>query len=164
MDVQLFRVDDRLIHGQVVIGWAGPLKTRRIILCDDEIYANDWERELFCSCVPASLETKIFDIRHTTDFLVNSIAEKDRTIVLVKDPTAVINIVNSGYKPGKINLGGMHHIDGRKKYLSYLYMTEKEMTELEWLSEQGILIYCQDVPTGRRYEWADVIKDSKRSS
>ena len=163
MDVQLFRMDDRLIHGQVVIGWAGPLKTRQIILCDDEIYANDWERELFGSCVPASLEAKIFDVSQTSDFLKNRIEENDRTIVLVKDPTAAINIVNSGYKPGTINLGGIHHVDGRKKYLSYLYMTEKEVEDLNWLTEQGIHLYCQDVPTGRRYEWADVIKDRRHS-
>ena len=46
MGVQLFRIDDRLIHGQVLLGWARPLKSERILLCDDEVSQNDWEKEL----------------------------------------------------------------------------------------------------------------------
>ena len=47
MDVQLFRIDDRLIHGQVVIGWVKYLKSKRIILCDDDVVKNEWEKELY---------------------------------------------------------------------------------------------------------------------
>jgi mannose/fructose/N-acetylgalactosamine-specific phosphotransferase system component IIB len=51
MKVQLFRIDDRLIHGQVVIGWANYLKSNRILLCDEEIMQNGWEKELYLTCV-----------------------------------------------------------------------------------------------------------------
>ena len=60
-DVQLFRIDDRLIHGQVVLGWAQKIGTKRIILCDEEIAGNEWERELYMSCVPEGMETLVIN-------------------------------------------------------------------------------------------------------
>ena len=52
----LCRVDDRLIHGQVVLGWGRPLGLDRIVLVDDEVAANEWEQELYRMAVPAGIE------------------------------------------------------------------------------------------------------------
>jgi len=61
-NIQLFRIDDRLIHGQVVIGWASVLNSNSIIVCDNSVYENDWEKELYLSCAPDSLKTIILDV------------------------------------------------------------------------------------------------------
>jgi mannose/fructose/N-acetylgalactosamine-specific phosphotransferase system component IIB len=161
MDVQLFRIDDRLIHGQVVLGWARPLKSERILLCDDDVSGNDWEKELYRSCVPDNLQAQICNVEETSKILLTDIKADDKTIVLVRDPQVVVNIVNRGYIPGKINLGGIHFSDNRKKYLSYLYLNEEEITQLYWLLDKGIVIYCQDIPTGKNRNILGVIDHHK---
>ena len=93
MDVQLFRIDDRLIHGQVVLGWAKYLDSRRIILCDGSVADNKWERELYLSCVPADLEALILNISETSEYLSNNnITLPERTIVLVKSPGDILQL------------------------------------------------------------------------
>jgi len=149
MDVQLFRIDDRLIHGQVVLGWAKPLKSERIILCDDEVSESEWEKELYCTCVPDHLLALVCNVDETTSLLTKITHPDDRTIVLVKEPRVVMDIVNKGYVPGTINLGGLHYSDHRKKYLSYIYLKDEEVNQLHWLLDKGIRIYCQDVPTSK---------------
>jgi mannose/fructose/N-acetylgalactosamine-specific phosphotransferase system component IIB len=52
MPIVLFRVDERLIHGQVVVGWGGPLHADRIVVVDDAIAGSPWEQELYCLGVP----------------------------------------------------------------------------------------------------------------
>jgi mannose/fructose/N-acetylgalactosamine-specific phosphotransferase system component IIB len=52
MSVVLTRVDDRLIHGQVVVGWAQALRAQRIALVDDAVSASPWEQELTIVLVP----------------------------------------------------------------------------------------------------------------
>jgi mannose/fructose/N-acetylgalactosamine-specific phosphotransferase system component IIB len=160
-NVQLFRIDDRLIHGQVVLGWARPLRSERILLCDDEVSENDWEKELYCSCVPASLKATVCNVDQAADFLSTKIAEDDKTIVLVKEPKVVMEIVNKGYIPGSINLGGIHFANARKKYLQYVYLNENEVQQLHWLLDKGINIYCQDVPTSKSYEVSKLIGNGR---
>ena len=41
MGVELYRIDDRLIHGQVVVGWGQPMGLGFIALVDDEVAASD---------------------------------------------------------------------------------------------------------------------------
>ena len=157
MDVQLFRIDDRLIHGQVVLGWARPLKSERILLCDDEVSQNDWEKELYCTCVPGGLQTMVCTITETAELLSGEDSLRDKTIVLVKDPKAVMDIVKKGYIPGSINLGGLHFNDQRKKYLPYVYLNDEEVKQIHWLLDKGISMYCQDIPTGKKYDVRDVV-------
>jgi mannose/fructose/N-acetylgalactosamine-specific phosphotransferase system component IIB len=157
MDVQLFRIDDRLIHGQVVLGWARSLKSERILLCDNDVSQSDWEKELYCTCVPDQLQARVCDVDETASILSTKIQPEDKTIVLVKEPKVVMDIVNKGYVPGSINLGGLHFSDQRKKYLSYVYLNDEEINQLHWLLDKGIKIFCQDVPTGKALNVLDVI-------
>ena len=63
MAIELFRIDDRLIHGQVVVGWGQPLDLGFIVLVDDEVASSDWEQELYRMGVPPEMEVYF----HTVD-------------------------------------------------------------------------------------------------
>ena len=160
MNVQLFRIDDRLIHGQVVLGWAKFLCSKCVILCDNDVAENDWEGELYLSCVPADLNAKILNIDETIRLLKNGITEPDKTIVLVKSPAVLLDIINEGYSPDKVNVGGLHYGETRKKYLPYLFLSDKEITELQSCVEKGVNLYCQDVPNAKIYDLSDLITPS----
>ena len=56
MSLLLYRIDDRLIHGQVVIGWGRPLDVGFIALVDDQVAASDWEQDLYRMGVPPEVE------------------------------------------------------------------------------------------------------------
>jgi len=56
MSLALYRIDDRLIHGQVVVGWGQPLDVSFIVLVDDEVSGSDWEQDLYRMGVPPQLE------------------------------------------------------------------------------------------------------------
>ena len=71
MGLELCRIDDRLIHGQVVVGWGQPMGLRFIVLVDDEVAASDWERELYRMGVPPDVDV-IFE---TVDGAAARIAE-----------------------------------------------------------------------------------------
>ena len=58
MPIVLCRVDDRLVHGQVVIGWGRPLDLHRIVLVDDEVRASPWEQELYRMAAPPEIKVE----------------------------------------------------------------------------------------------------------
>ena len=157
-NVQLFRIDDRLIHGQVVIGWASVLNSNSIILCDNSVYNNDWEKELYLSCAPDYLTTTIFDVAGTIDFLKNTDKDLSKTIILVNGPEVIEEISDAGIELKNINVGGMHFREGRKNYLPYLYLSDHEISSFKRCMDRGINFVCLDVPTGNKINLQSVLK------
>lgn len=157
-DIQLFRIDDRLIHGQVVIGWTSVLNSNSILLCDDSVYENEWEKELYLSCAPDYLKITILNIAQTIDFLNSAETDLSGTIVLVNSPEVVEKLLESGIEIPKINVGGMHFREGRKGYLSYLYINDDEVESFKRCMDKGVYFECQDVPTGNKVNLKNLLK------
>ena len=157
-NIQLFRIDDRLIHGQVVIGWASVLNSKAIIVCDNSVYENDWERELYLSCAPAYLKTTIFNVDATIEFLKTTDKDLSKTIILVNGPEVIEKLIDGGIKLQNINVGGMHFREGRKNYLPYLYLSEKEINSFQRCMDKGVNFECLDVPTGNKVNLKKIIK------
>lgn len=150
MDIQLIRIDDRLIHGQVVIGWAGHLKTKQIILCEDSVAKNDWEKELYLSIVPKNIKAKIMTIVELAEYLKDSHLDLKKTIILVNSPRVIEKLIQLGAPINKVNVGGIHFKDGRRKILNYLYLNEDEIDSFKRCIEMGVEFDCQDIPLCKR--------------
>lgn len=150
MDIQLIRIDDRLIHGQVVIGWAGYLKTRQIILCEDSVADNDWEKELYLSIVPKHIEAYVMTTKELAEYLKNPHLDLHKTIVLVNSPKVIEQLIQMGAPINKVNVGGIHFKDGRKKLLNYLYLNDDEIDSFKRCIDKGVEFDCQDIPLCKR--------------
>ena len=123
MSIVLVRIDDRLIHGQVTVGWGSFLNPDRIVLISDEIANNEWEKELYQSCVPFNIAISIFTIEEAAESLLTKIFDKDRIILLAESPGIYADLVKKGVQFQQINIGGMHHSKDKSKNSS-LYFCE----------------------------------------
>ena len=148
MAIVLFRVDDRLIHGQVVIGWGRPLGVTRIVLVDDAVSASDWEQDLYRMAVPPDIEVAFVDVAGATAQLAGWERDDRRTLVLTGDLGAMAAL--RAAMPGvvqHVNLGGVHHRPGRRERLPYIYLTDEELRALVALEQGGADVTAQDLPT-----------------
>ncbi|NNG16206.1 MAG: PTS sugar transporter subunit IIB [Gemmatimonadales bacterium] len=150
MPILLYRIDDRLIHGQVVIGWGRPLGIEFIVLVDSEVSASEWEQELYRMAVPQAVEVVFADVEQARTSLTDWQADPRRGMLLTGTVDSMAAIRgNGGPTIPKINLGGVHHRPGRRQRLPYVYLTDEEYRALIALKEDGIEITAQDVPTTR---------------
>ena len=151
MSVELFRIDDRLIHGQVVVGWGQPLGVAFIVLVDDEVRASEWEQELYRMGVPPNVQVVFAGVDEAAAQLAAWQREGRKGIVLSGDiaTMAALNAASNG-AIREVNVGGIHYRDGRKERLRYVYLTEDEAAALRALAGAGVRVSAQDVPTGRK--------------
>lgn len=148
MSVILYRVDDRLVHGQVVLGWARPLKVNRLILVDDAISTTQWEQDLYRMAVPAELSLRFADLHEAVTQLPQWEADREPGILLTGDlPTMAALRQAHPELVRRINLGGIHQGHDRAQRLSYLYLTLEEEDALRQLEAGGAEITAQDLPT-----------------
>jgi PTS system mannose-specific IIB component/fructoselysine and glucoselysine-specific PTS system IIB component len=151
MPIVLFRVDERLIHGQVVVGWGGPLHADRIVVVDDAIAGSPWEQELYCLGVPPEIEARFVSVDAARGELPGWRADGRRVIVLVRDVATARRLAEGGLLEGEeVNLGGIHHAEGRTRVLPYLHLTGDERRSLEEIAAAGAAVSARDLPGSRR--------------
>jgi len=150
VSIVLTRVDDRLIHGQVVIGWVQALRVKRIILIDDEVRANAWERELYSLGVPPNLEVEFLSVDEAASAVEAWHQDDVRTLLLVGDVDTVVRLCDRTQLITKVNVGGLHEGDGRSQRLKFVYVSDEEATQLRQLGERGVKVTAQDVPTAKK--------------
>lgn len=163
MAIVLYRVDERLIHGQVVVGWGTELHPDRIVVVDDDLSASAWEQELYCLGLPDGLEAEFDTVDAARDSLPRWRASANRIIVLTRDIATMRRLAEGGRLRGEeINLGGIHYANGRSAVLPYLYLSNDERTELEELSSQGAILSARDVPSARKVDLSHLMKDHRK--
>jgi D-glucosaminate PTS system EIIB component len=148
MSIVLYRIDDRLIHGQVVIGWGRPLGIDLIILVDDQVAASAWEQELYRMAVSPEIEVRFVTVADATAQMADWQSNGKRGLVLTGDLETMAALrTASPDLVQRINLGGIHHRPGRRERLSFLYLTDQELRALQTLEAAGAVITAQDLPT-----------------
>ena len=148
MTLVLNRIDDRLIHGQVVVGWGQPLDVHFIVLVDDAVAASDWEQELYRMGVPPEMEVRFLSVADAPQHLDRFRSEPRAGILLTGDIATMCRLVSeAGVR--EVNVGGIHHRAGRVQHLRYVFLTPAEETALREIAEQGAVVTAQDVPAAR---------------
>lgn len=148
MPIVLCRVDDRLIHGQVVVGWGQALAITRIILVDDQVAGSSWEQDLYRMAVTPEISIDFASVADAATAMPGWRDDSRRTVLLTGDLDTMAALHRTD--PAvvhRINLGGVHHRPGRRERLPFLYLTDEEMRRLTALESSGAEISAQDLPT-----------------
>jgi mannose/fructose/N-acetylgalactosamine-specific phosphotransferase system component IIB len=150
MPIVLLRVDERLIHGQVVVGWGEQLHMDRIVVVDDEISDSAWEQELYCLGVPPAVEASFLDVKAARELLPHWKQDDRRRIVLLRNVDALERLSAGGALEGvEVNLGGIHSAPGRERVLPYLFLDADDRDRLRRIAASGVKITARDLPGSR---------------
>jgi mannose/fructose/N-acetylgalactosamine-specific phosphotransferase system component IIB len=142
------RIDDRLIHGQVVVAWGTALRLQRLVVVDDRSAANAWERELLASAAPG-VQVSVLTVAEAAAAWS---AERDApgsAMLLVCDLGTARAVVESGAAVPSFTLGGLHYSPGKTKINEYVYLDDADREDARALLRRGVKLEVQDVPATR---------------
>lgn len=151
LNVVLTRIDDRLIHGQVVTAWSKITKANRIIVVDDDVSQDPFMVKVLKMAAPASFKIEVHTIADAAE-VVKGEDSGERVIILVKTPKAVLGLVNAGVCLREVNLGGMGAIQGRKQLYRNISISEEEKNDFKELIRLGLEVFVQIVPDAARMD------------
>ena len=151
MSVVFYRIDDRLIHGQVMTGWSRTYKAQRIIVVDDATAANDFLCQVMAMSVPKGMEVLACSEQDGLQAILNDDPDK-RTIVLTKTPAVMLSLLKGGAPMKELNVGGMGFLPGRKMVLRNIQISPEELGQLQEIAAAGVRVFCQIVPDGKMIE------------
>ncbi len=148
--VILFRIDDRLIHAQVVIGWGRKLRPDRIILADDEVCAEDWEKELYSSAVEPDFKATVLTLADAVDQISGGVFDSEKIFLLVRGPAEALEMLEMGLETNEINVGGLHFREGREKITENVWIDDEETGLLRDIVKRGITLEARALPGDER--------------
>ena len=144
----LHRVDDRLIHGQVVIAYGSRLRPARIWVADDAAASSSWERSLLLSAAPG-IEVRVVNVAAAAAAYAEEAAAPGGAFLLVRDLASARALVEAGAAVPAWNLGGLHYAPGKEKVNEYIYLDESDRSAARALAARGVELVVQDVPASR---------------
>ena len=146
MPLCLVRVDDRLIHGQIVLGWARLMKPDRIVVANNRVAESSWERKFYTSSVPSHIKISFLTIEETARDLLNNLFKNETVMVLFETVKDVYLITEKGVQLDEVNIGGLHYREGAAEILSYVFLTEEDTNLLRELVKKKVKLVAQDIP------------------
>ncbi len=149
MPVEVYRIDDRLIHGQVVVGWGQPLDIAFVVLVDDAAAESDWEQDLYRMGVPPGMAVSFMDVASAAAAISTWQGDRRRGLVLTGDIDTMRRLTEAAPQVRAVNLGGVHHAPGRTQRLRYIFLSPEEEAMLRAMVARGVSVTAQDVPGAR---------------
>jgi len=153
----MIRIDDRLIHGQVIVAWCPVLLPDRILLCDDEIANDPWERDIFERAAGETI-VSICNVRDAVDFLNGPEVEKEKIFLIAESPATIVRLLRGGVDIREVVVGGLHYDEGKRKIADYIYVNAEDVENFRILYEHHIELRGQNIPGCKAISLSSLLK------
>lgn len=158
MGMVLVRIDDRLIHGQVVENWMKFLKINHVVVVNDFVASDRMQKTLFSMAVPDHAQTSILTIAQAKEAILNGRFEGDRAMLLLASPQDVLNLINKGVRIKEVNVGGMHYSPDKKQILKAISVSKEDIRAFQKLDKLGVRLEARMVPDDEKIDIIETIK------
>jgi len=147
--IVLYRVDDRLVHGQVVVGWGRHLRANAIVVCSDRVAGDDFAKTMMEMGAPADVKVEVLTVTETAARIRAGAYDDRAAIVLVETPADALRLAGCGVDMGRLNIGGMHFRPGRRQIMEAVSVDADDCVCLRELAARGVTVYFQMVPQAK---------------
>lgn len=145
--IPLVRVDNRLLHGQILEAWVPRLGIDQVVVADDAAAASDLAKAAMTLCVPPELPVRILPLDRV-DFAALA-KPGPKILVLVRDVAGLARARSAGMAPAiapRVNLGNVHFGPGRRQVTPSVFLTEEELGILRGLAADGFEVEARAIP------------------
>lgn len=156
MSIVFSRIDDRLIHGQVVTTWVNMHKIEQIIVLNDKVASDQTQKSILTMAAPQGINVRAFPVEKFGEIIQKNAITR-RTMLLFTNSEDVLRAVESGVPIDSLNVGGMRFQEGREQITKAVSVTPSEREAFKTLLEKGVNVSIQMVPNDEKIGLEEVI-------
>ena len=156
MSLKLVRVDDRLIHGQVVAIWLKALGARRIVIVDDRTARDDFLREILELASPPGVPVEVLDVEQGIERVRGLVSDPEPVFVLMRSPLTAVKLREAGIEFPLLNVGGIGAGPGRKPLYRNISASPEEIAAMQRLEALGTKVELRIVENDRPVMFSSV--------
>ena len=155
-EIVLTRIDDRLIHGQVMTAWVKKTRANQILIIDDEVAKDEFMREVLKMSAPNGIDIVVKGLMDAVEFLNQQEDKSNRLIILVKGPAVIEQLLENGIMIDKLIVGGMGAKAERRVLYKNISASEEERAIFKRMIDRKIPVVIHIIPDQKE---TDLSKD-----
>ena len=150
MPIALIRVDDRLLHGQVIVGWGRHLDLEWYVVVDDELAVDEDDQRLYAAGVPDGVDVDFVAVDRAAEEFAALEDRPGAGCVLLASTAPLARLARRGVLEGRrVVLGPMGSSEDRRRVLDFLHLAPSEADDLRTAAEAGVEVVAREVPAAR---------------
>ncbi len=146
MPIVLIRVDDRLVHGQIVEGWLPSTRAQEVLIANDALAEDELQKMILELAIPFSVNLIIDSVEKIAAMLMKDSSSDIRRMVIVDKPIDALRLKKAGVDFNSLNLGNLSGADCKKCLSRSIWVGEECLNTLKEIMDEGIKINIQSVP------------------
>lgn len=147
-NILLTRVDNRLIHGQVAVGWTNYARANMILVINDEVANDSLQQSLMDMAVSDGIETRYFTVEEAIKKIPHA-SNNQKLFIIVRNLQDVLNLIEGGVEIKEINIGNLHYEEGKRQITKSVSINDDDEKIIKKINEQGIELIVRRVPEER---------------
>jgi len=158
MSIVLARIDNRLIHGQVMEAWVPYVQADCIVVANNAVASSPLKRAMMEACVPRNIRVFVVSVVEAADRLRNGDLDTSRVLLLLENSRDALEIFREGVNFPRLNLGNMHAAQGKVAVSCTLCIDSHDIENLTDLEAAGVAISARCVPQDADRNWRRLLQ------
>ncbi|WP_432821101.1 PTS system mannose/fructose/N-acetylgalactosamine-transporter subunit IIB [Trichloromonas sp.] len=158
MSIVLARIDNRLIHGQVLESWVPHVNADCIVVANDQAAGNAFQKLLMEAAVPRGIRVIIDTLEGVAELCSTGELIDRKVLLLLASSQDALAIHRRGVGCGKLNLGNMHGGQGKQRVACTIALDPDDVDNLRLLEADGVRVVSQCIPSDREQDWKKLIQ------
>lgn len=158
MDIALVRVDNRLVHGQILEAWVPFLQASCIVVVDDQVASDYYCESVIRMAVPREVEVVICGMREFAESHSFHQGSGQKTIVLFSKISDALTVYRLGYRFERLNIGNVYNENCQLCCTPSVLLSDVDLCDISALHGEGVKIELRRVPREKPVNFDDVIR------
>lgn len=158
-EIVLARIDNRLIHGQVLEAWVPFVHADCIIVANDEVATRPLQMKLMAAAVPSDIRVFIGRLDAVAEFVSNELGES-HALLLFADSSDALRALRSGIPFHHLNLGNLHGGDGKRRISCTIAVDDRDLGNFHQIEADGVQITARCIPSDDPCDWKQLLLGS----
>jgi mannose/fructose/N-acetylgalactosamine-specific phosphotransferase system component IIB len=160
MAIAHVRMDNRLIHGQILVSWNSHIPINHLIVTNDVVANDPLQVTLLKAVTPIGAEVSVLTTKDCIAYCKSPKSEPEKIFIIAKFPEDGLALVKGSLDIPVLNLGNQAFVRGSKKLSNTVFLTESGVKALKEIHDMGIRITCRMMPTDPDNEfWPTIEKN-----
>lgn len=161
MDIALVRIDNRLVHGQILEAWVPFLRASCIVVVDDQVASDFFQETVIRMAVPREVEVIISGLKEFAEAYPFTQGRGKKTIVLFSTVSAALAVHRLGFRFAKLNIGNVYNENCRLCCTPSVLLSDMDVSDITSLHDEGVQIEVRRVPREKPVDFYDIIQKLK---